>query len=248
MEDPVISKSKFLWGTQCSKLLWYAYHDRGAFPTPEPELLELFERGHGIGRIARTLFAGGIEIAPDTYDVHRVAVASRHALATRTPLFEAGFIHGAAYARADILVPFGRTEWDIIEVKSCKEVRDVHLQDLALQRYVYEGAGLDIRRCFVMHIAKHVDAQQERDPQRLFVLADVTAQVQQLLGGVHGRLAMMHEILREPRSPGTPMGRQCHDPYDCPLIRVCSRPPGPADAPVNASTIYGWNWTVTPGA
>ena len=248
MADPVISKSKFLWGTQCSKLLWYAYNERGAFPAPEPELLELFERGHGIGRIARTLFAGGIEIAPDTYDIHRVAEASRLALSSRIPLFEAGFIHNDAYARADILVPFGRTEWDIIEVKSCRGVRDVHLQDLAMQRYVYEGAGLEIRRCFVMHVAADVDTQQEHDPQRLFVLADVTVRVKQLLAGVGGRLVMMHEVLREPHSPGTPMGRQCHEPYDCPLIRVCARATGPTATPPGSSASYGWNWTVTPGS
>ena len=27
-ERPFVSKSKFLWGAQCKKLLWYAYNDR----------------------------------------------------------------------------------------------------------------------------------------------------------------------------------------------------------------------------
>jgi hypothetical protein len=248
MADPVISKSKFLWGTQCSKLLWYAYHDKAAFPAPEPELLERFNHGHGIGRLARTLFPGGIEIAPDTYDVYRVAEASRLALSSRRPLFEAGFIHRRAFARADILVPFGRSDWDIIEVKSCTEVKEVHLQDIALQRYVYEGAGLAIRRCFVMHVADHVDAKVERDPKRLFVLSDVTTRVRPLLAGVSGRMAIMHEIIRQSDCPATGTGRHCHEPYDCPLLSLCSPvrvPQGVADA---TPTSHGLNWTVTPGA
>jgi len=39
--------------------------------------------------------------------------------------------------------------WDIIEVKSCALVKDVYLSDLAFQCFVYSGAGLKIRRCFV---------------------------------------------------------------------------------------------------
>ena len=45
---------------------------------------------------------------------------------------------GGAYARADILNPVGRSQWDIIEVKSSTEVKDVYVPDLALQWYCYE--------------------------------------------------------------------------------------------------------------
>ena len=32
---PYISKSKFLWGLQCHKLLWFAYNQKDAIPQPD---------------------------------------------------------------------------------------------------------------------------------------------------------------------------------------------------------------------
>ena len=56
--------------------------------------------------------------------------------------------------RADILNPVGRDAWDIVEVKSAIEIKDVNLLDLAFQEFVYTGAGLRIRRCWLMHVHK----------------------------------------------------------------------------------------------
>lgn len=222
MAGPVISKSKFLWGMQCSKLFWFAFNQRDAIPPPEPELLDRFSHGHGVGRRARSMFPGGIEIAPDIYDVHRVAQASALALAARRPLFEAGFIHHGTFARADILVPFGHRGWDLIEVKSSTAVHDVHLEDLALQRHVYEGAGLMIRRCFIMHCAAGMDPETEPDVRRSFVLADVTARVCELQRSIPPRLAALRDVIGQAAAPDIPTGSQCHVPYDCPLLSVCA--------------------------
>lgn len=224
MADPIISKSKYLWGLQCDKLLWHAYHRKDLLPTPEPELLELFRRGHDVGRLARRLFHGGIEIAPDTHDVHRVAEASRLALETRRPLFEAGFIHDGAYARADILCPNGRAGWDVIEVKNSPKVHEVHLHDLALQQTVYAGAGLQIRRCFIMHIAPGADPERETDPRRLFRLTDVSTAVAALSPAVPTAVASMHALLHRHEMPAVPPGPQCRRPYTCPLFTVCHAP------------------------
>lgn len=222
MAGPVISKSKFLWGMQCSRLFWFAFNQRDSIPPPEPELLDLFSRGHGVGRRARSMFPGGIEIAPDTYDVYRVAQASALALAARRPLFEAGFIHQGTFARADILVPFGHRGWDLIEVKASTGVHDVHLEDLALQRHVYEGAGLLIRRCFIMHCAAGMDPETEPDVRRSFVLADVTARVSERQRSTPERLTALRDVIGQTAAPEIPTGPHCHAPYDCPLLTVCT--------------------------
>lgn len=222
MAIPIISKSKFLWGMQCSRLFWFAFNQRDAIPPPEPELLDRFSLGHGVGRRARSMFPGGIEIAPDTYDVHRVAQASALALAARRPLFEAGFIHHGTFARADILVPFGHREWDLIEVKASTGVHDVHLEDIALQRHVYEGAGLQIRRSFIMHCAAGMDPETEPDVHRSFVLADVTARVCGHQRSIPERLAALRGIIGQTSAPDVAPGPHCHDPYGCPLLPVCS--------------------------
>jgi hypothetical protein len=42
-EQPLISKSKFLWGAQCRKLLWYAYNAKDQIPEPDASTQALAE-------------------------------------------------------------------------------------------------------------------------------------------------------------------------------------------------------------
>ncbi|MDE1825954.1 MAG: hypothetical protein KGH61_05660 [Candidatus Micrarchaeota archaeon] len=75
---------------------------------------------------------------------------SRSLLGSDVPLFEAGFIHpdGRCYTRADILVTvsgFLGSLFDLLEVKSSTSVKEYHLEDIAFQKYCYEGAGVKIR-------------------------------------------------------------------------------------------------------
>jgi hypothetical protein len=51
----------------------------------------------------------------------------------RKPLFEAALEHDGGYARADILNPVGSDEWELVEVKSSTEIKDVFLDDIAFQ-------------------------------------------------------------------------------------------------------------------
>ena len=217
----VISKTKYLNGLQCHKLLWYAYNDKKAIPEPDEATQAIFDQGHEVGKLAQSLYPGGIEITGDLKQFKEVQEKSRAALSLRRPLFEAAFTFNNAYARADILVPAGRDEWDIVEVKSSTEVKEINLHDLSLQRYAYEGAGLKIRNCFLMHIDNSYVRQGAIDPKKLLVAEDVTEDVELLLPGVERNLAAMARIIGARTHPGTPIGPHCSDPYDCPLRGLC---------------------------
>ena len=151
-EQPLISKSKFLWGSQCWKLLWYAYNAKDQIPEPDAATQAIFDQGHEVGDLAKSLYPGGIEVSADATDFEQVLRQSLEAAKAGNPLFEAGFVHGGGFARVDILNPVSLDAWDIIEVKSSTEVKDVNLLDLAFQAFVYNGAGPNIRRCCVMHV------------------------------------------------------------------------------------------------
>jgi hypothetical protein len=147
-----LSKSKYLAGTQCPKLLWFHYNAREELPDTDEDVRALLEEGRRVGEVARRLFPGGILIRGDA-GFQDILEQSLLALDQRRPLFEAGFRHRDVFARADILAPVPRSDtWDIVEVKMTTEVKDIHHHDLALQRHCYEGAGVPIRRCFLLHI------------------------------------------------------------------------------------------------
>ena len=54
-----ISKSSFLTGIQCQKQLWMKFHDREAFPPIDAQLQAIFDQGHQIGTLAKSLFLRG---------------------------------------------------------------------------------------------------------------------------------------------------------------------------------------------
>ena len=113
----VLSKSKYLVGLQCPRLLWYQYNRKAELPPTTPFQEALFAEGRKVGALAQQLFPGGILIERD-FNPFQQDAKSYAALAARQPLFEAGFVFQNAYALADILLPAGADEWDLIEVKS----------------------------------------------------------------------------------------------------------------------------------
>ncbi|MBL7960909.1 DUF2779 domain-containing protein, partial [bacterium] len=139
----------------------------------------------------------------------------------RKPLFEAAFLYKSAYARVDILNPVEEDSWDIIEVKSSTEVKDINLRDLSLQWYTYQGAGLSIRKSYVMHINNKYVRKGEIDTEKLFTLTDVTEEVKDLLSSVERQLADMTETIAAKTCPEVAVGAHCHNPYECPLQQKC---------------------------
>ena len=112
-ERPYISKSKFLWGHQCKKLLWYAYNEKAQIPAPDAAQQAIFDQGHEVGALARTLYACGVEVSADATDFEQVLLKSLEAVRERKPLFEAGFVYNGGLARVEILNPVGKDAWDI---------------------------------------------------------------------------------------------------------------------------------------
>jgi hypothetical protein len=138
------------------------------------------DQGRQVGELARSRYPGGVLLPPgQPIENDR---RSRKLLDDRVPLFEAGFIHpnGTCYARADVLLPVGEDEWNVVEVKSSVSVKEDYLHDVAFQRYCYAGAGLRIRKCSVLLINADYERSGEVDPAQLFREEDVTDAVKQV--------------------------------------------------------------------
>jgi hypothetical protein len=216
-----ISKSKYLSGLQCSKLLWYQYNAKESFPAPDEATQAIFDQGHEVGDLAKSLFPGGIEVAKGVVDIELVLSESVMVANKRKPLFEAAFSHKNAFARADVLKPVGRNQWDLFEVKSSTQVKEINLHDLAFQKYTYDGAGLRIRSCFLMHIDNQYVREGRVDPSKLFAQEDVTEQVLGLVPEIEGKVRQMEDVIALRKHPAIVIGPHCSEPYECPLHDLC---------------------------
>ena len=219
--SPYISKSKFLQGLQCPKLIWSSYNAKHLFPEVDDALQAVFDQGHDVGSFAKKMFPDGVEIDTDPTDFEGAIELTRKHIPSRRPIFEATLSANGGYARADILNPVGEGEWDLIEVKSTTSLKDVHIPDLAFQSWVFTKAGIKIRRCFLCHINNKFVRHGEVDPKEFFTLRDVTAQVSAYSGEIEEHLSDMGKTIRAANCPDIQIGKQCDSPYTCALHDHC---------------------------
>ena len=84
--------------------------------------------------LAKKLFQKGIDVPIE--DFNENLEKTKELLKERKPLFEPSFLVDDLYSRADILVPVGKDEWNVIEVKSATKVKNVNIQDVSFQKQV----------------------------------------------------------------------------------------------------------------
>jgi hypothetical protein len=99
-----ISKTSFLAGCQCPKLLWIKLRQPELMPAVDEAKQAVFDTGHEIGTLAKSLYPGGVEIG-DGGRGGAVIEDTRAMLPKRVPLFEPAFAHDGGFVRVDILVP-----------------------------------------------------------------------------------------------------------------------------------------------
>lgn len=220
--QPNLSKSTFLMGRQCSKLLWFRYNAKEQIPAPDEATQAVFEQGTEVGELAQQLFPGGIVVGPGIFNPQEVIAQTQKAIRKRIPLYEAGFSHHGGYARVDILVPVAGNAWDLVEVKSTASLKeDVHLPDIAFQAFVLAGAGIKLRKCFLAHINGEFVRHGPIDPQKFFTLEDVTKPVSNMARDIEDQIEAMQRVIRAKAHPEIQIGPHCSNPYNCPLQNRC---------------------------
>ena len=211
----LLSKTKYLAGLQCPRLIWIQIHDSGKIPETDPVTQHIFDQGHEVGYLAKKLFPGGTDISTDNF-MGNIS-STTDLLRERKPLFEAGILAGKLYSRVDILSPAAEEAWDIVEVKSSTSVKDVHISDVAYQRHCCSQSGLNIRKCHLVLINNQYVKDGEIDPESFFNIHDVTDQVEEESVGIQDRIDSIIEVISKETCPEMIIGPHCRDPYECAL-------------------------------
>jgi hypothetical protein len=212
----LLTKTKYLYGLQCLKLLWISINDKERLPKFSTAKQQILDKGTELGELATTLF-DGIKV-PEIDFIDNIN-KTKELLKENKTLFEAGFMVDNLFSRADILVPVDDS-YDIIEVKSSTEVKDVNIHDVSFQKYVYEKSGLKIRKCFLMFINKEYVRKGDINVSELFVKEDITSQVENFSEGIDERIKKMKNIINSDE-PLMNISPNCSDPYECALKDEC---------------------------
>jgi hypothetical protein len=215
MNARLLSKSKYMSGLQCPKLLWMQFHETESIPSPDASTQHLFDEGHRIGELAKKLYPDGINIPASDFSGN--LAQTKILLGQRKTLFEPAFFIESLYSRLDILTPAPNDEWDIVEVKGSTRVKDENLDDVSFQRFCAEKFGLKIRRCFLTFINNQYVKSGDIEPEKLFTSQDITEQVTEAADGIQDRIKEMFKIINSPTCPAVSVGAHCTEPYSCPV-------------------------------
>ena len=212
-------------GVQCLKRLYFQVHD----PLPASALDEMqqtvVEQGRMVGLEAHRAFPGGVNVAEVPGDLQR-ALATTRTLVTRREapaIFEATFEHDGVLVRTDVLQPGGRTGFRLIEVKSSTSVKPHYLHDVAIQRHVLSGAGVEVESESLMYLNRNYVFDGERyDVRTLFVSETVDPADAVGEAEISDRLTEQFRILNQRRAPDIAPGKHCDDPYRCEFYERCN--------------------------
>ena len=217
--EMLLTKSNYLLGLQCPKLLWVAKNKKIKIPEPDFSAKHNFEVGNLIGNFAKKIFSEGIDLSK--LDFKENIDKTTESLEKRRPIFEAGFLMDNLFSRGDVLMPIGKDKWDIIEVKSATKIKEINIHDVSFQKYVYEKSGIKIRNCYLMHINNTYIKNGEIEPKELFHQEDITEKVEEFSLGIEERIKNMLKIIESKEEPKVSIGVHCSDPYDCALKLEC---------------------------
>lgn len=218
-----LSKSLILKGLQCPRALWLTRNPPDFSFPEDPEREARFRAGTEVGQLAQQLFPGGIEVPYEGLSVPAQIARTQTLIDSGAAVvYEASFAFSAVFVKVDLLVRDGRA-WQIHEVKMGTAVKEVNIDDVAVQRYVLEGCGLNISDCFLVHIDSSYVRGRDLEVSRLFHSEKISARVAARQPGVPEIVAELRATLREPEEPAIPIGPQCHAPYECDFIPWCWR-------------------------
>ena len=220
-----LSKSKLLSLLQCPKRLWLEEYQPDLAEEDEGLEVRLAAGGHA-GEIARDLFPGGILVEGKSMEER---IQKTGELLHSGPLYEASFRHNNVRVMADIIFPEAGG-FTLIEVKSATRVKDYYLRDIAIQTWVLQGNGLDLRRIEIAVIDSSFVYPGHKDYRGLFSRHDVSRQARELLPEVPGWAAEGFAVLASGTEPILEPGDQCETPFSCPFQGYCA--PETTDYPV----------------
>jgi hypothetical protein len=226
-----VSKSSYIAGLQCRKLLWWRVHDPVEIADDATEVL--LERGRLVGEAARKFLPGGVLINPPQYSItERVAATQRSIASGARLIYEASFATDDVFVSVDILERRARG-WTLIEVKDALDVKEQHIPDVAVQLHVLQRAGIDVERVEVMHLNRECT---HPDLSNLFVRENVTTEAQKVARSAPRLIREFAEVLRG-KLPKVEVGAHCDSPYACAFKDRC----WPEPPSHHLSTIYRIN-------
>ena len=211
-----ITKTDFMRGMQCPKMLWLDKHKPQLKIIPR-EVQQILAAGSDFGNRAKAMFGEYKDMTvflPGTSYPDKNAMAAKTAehLQNGTPVIcEAAFLYYNNYCAVDILK---KTEsgYDIYEVKDAR-VHEQFVRDAGFQYYIVSRCRLPVERIFIV-----THGGDEKAP---FIPNEVTKEAKDFAKLVNDNIWDLNRMQKQPDEIRIEPGEQCQKPYACWYYAYC---------------------------
>lgn len=214
-----LSKSKYCLGVQCNKILWLDKH------SPEEREntsnLSVLDNGTEVGECAKNLFGFHIDV-DFSENLNQMIIDTKNILKLdKIVITEASFVYDNNFCSVDILKKDGNT-FEIYEVKSSTEIKDIYLDDISYQTYILLNLGYNVTKSSIVHINSSYVRHGELNLNELFMIKDVTDIVMSKQEEVKNKIKEINKYMEDIHEKDEPLGMHCVTPYDCPYFKYCT--------------------------
>ena len=217
-----LSKSLYIRGLQCEKSLWLKKKKPEVLQAPDDGAQAVFDTGTSVGELACELFSDGERIKY-TGDFNAQIAKTKELIEGGVKvIYEATFCFEGILVMVDILC-VGDDGLVINEVKSSTSVKEVYIDDAAIQYYVLSSLGYKVSAVNIIHIDNSYVRGEKLELEKFFHIEDVTEQVKQKQADIPQILSKFDEILGKNIEPDIDIGPHCSNPYACGAWEYCWR-------------------------
>ena len=216
-----LSKSKYVNGIQCKKMLWL---DKNK-PEKKSDLdnESVLKNGNFIHEVAKYLFGEHINIdfsenLDEMINNTNLTIESYE----NVIITEASFKYKNNFCSVDILKKNGN-KYEMYEVKGSTNVKDIYLKDASYQYYVLSNIGLNITKVSIVHLNNKYVRRGYLDLNKLFIKNDITSEILNLQLEVENNIEEINKYMDIETEPSFDIGTHCFEPYKCPFFKYCSR-------------------------
>ncbi len=231
MESVMLSKTLYIKGLKCEKLLWLNKHNKAVLTPPDASSEARFDQGNEVGSLARKLFPDGKEVPFGLSFSQKIALTHEWLDKGVGTIFEATFEYGGVLVMVDILhKKKSDNTYEIYEVKSSswnksKKLKDFdqYFSDVAIQYWVLRGLGLNITKASLTLLNGDYVREKELEIGKLFIHKGITHEVLALQSDTLDTLNKFKAMLTDKNEPNIEIGVHCKKPYDCSALDYCWR-------------------------
>ncbi len=220
-----LSKSKYCTFLQCPKRSWLnCYKPQEAFVSADTK--SRLAAGTEVGALARGLFGTFVDVTTvkenGSLDHAAMLQKTREAMQSgEETICEAAFSFDGCYCQVDLLHRAGGG-YEIYEVKSANDLKEINRHDVAFQKYVLEKCGIPVSGVYLVCLNREYRRMGDLEIAfgKLFKRTEELSDGLKEEEAVGENIARAKALLAQQEEPGTTFCKSC---ASCEFFGYCRR-------------------------